>query len=497
MIDSRRRRYELFKLGLFHPVKGLLARLGVSEKERRDLERVVFFQGSFFFSARTVPGLDGLPRTLVGEKAAEQGDARGEIPVSQNGDSFRVVTVKCLTAPSQLAGRAAPAAAAAASASSSSAGQDPGAINVAADCRCDGCTNAFSSIEALLSHCQITGHAPVYQGTIRTIMSCIFVYLHARLSWFSFYNASNLTHCMYSLSYLFSLDDSPLPATREDFLSYCNVALNRAMGERLARWGRDYIDPSTSKDPTDRDGRSLGVSVFRAYSCELGLHRQDFNSPLSLTLTVDLKAKILRKRTVIDQIYEGYDPANPYTFSRREQENLKRQWIGEVVICTYDKKCYSITDLMFDKTPNTLPIPDKNMSHTEYFANKKNIRLKFPNSSPVVQVLGRNDSMIYLPAEVICGNELEPNLKMQLPLIASYKPKERDEAINEIKRFLKPGAQRTRGVGGGFLPALGIVLKEDRFSVPVTCLPLPQIVTAGIEVPKKSGMWAPLISKGE
>lgn len=270
------------------------------------------------------------------------------------------------------------------------------------------------------------------------------------------------------------------------------------MEERMARWGRDYIDPKNYKDPTDRNGSPLGVRVFRAYTCEFGLHRPDFTSPVSLTLTVDLKAKILRQRTVIDQIYLDYSPAEAYNFTTREQKDLKRQWIGEVVICTYDKKCYSVTDLLFDRSPDSLPIPDTNMSHTDYFKKKKNIKLKYPNASPIVEVLGRNNSKIYLPAEVICGNELDPNVRMQLPMIASFKPAERHAAIEEIERFLTPGAQRTKGVGGGFLPALGITLKDSRFKVPVTCLPLPQIVTAGIQVPRdKGGMWAPVISKGK
>jgi len=41
-----------------------------------------------------------------------------------------------------------------------------------------------------------------------------------------------------------------------------NVALQKAMGERMARWGREYIDPKNWTEPTDRNGRSMGVRIF-------------------------------------------------------------------------------------------------------------------------------------------------------------------------------------------------------------------------------------------
>jgi len=139
-----------------------------------------------------------------------------------------------------------------------------------------------------------------------------------------------------------------------------------------------------------------------------------------------------------------------------------------------------------------------NMSHAEYFEKKKKIVLKYPNAKPMVKVVGRGNSEIYLPAELVCGNELEPKLKMQLPLFASFKPDERNRAIDEIKRFLIPGAQKTKGVGGGLLPAMGIILGTSRLKVPVVEMQVPLIVAAGVQVPQRSaGMWAPIVSKSD
>ena len=46
------------------------------------------------------------------------------------------------------------------------------------------------------------------------------------------------------------------------------------------------------------------------------------------------------------------------------------------------------------------------------------------------------------------------------------------------------GAQKTKGAGG-LLPALGIVLRDDRLKARATVLPLPIMMAGGIEIPKE------------
>ena len=46
------------------------------------------------------------------------------------------------------------------------------------------------------------------------------------------------------------------------------------------------------------------------------------------------------------------------------------------------KRCYSVIDLMFDKSPVTLTVKDLDMSHAEYFKQRKDITLKYPNATP-------------------------------------------------------------------------------------------------------------------
>lgn len=178
MIDSRRRRSELFYQGLFQS-KGLLARNGMSSKDIDDLKRVVFFEGSFCFSARPIPGLkqEELPRVLVGSK---ERDLDGEIPMSDNGDHMTVTNCSSYGAPVSIVGpkKKIP----------SKESQD-----ITIDKRCSECTQGFSSLEGVMAHCKITGHKAEFG------------------------------------------DEVLKPARLEIFLSFCNVVLQRAMGERMAR----------------------------------------------------------------------------------------------------------------------------------------------------------------------------------------------------------------------------------------------------------------------
>ena len=200
----------------------------------------------------------------------------------------------------------------------------------------------------------------------------------------------------------------------------------------------------------------------------------------------------MRTKSLLD-IFCG-DNSNPgnMKFDQRAQADLKRKWCNEVVIATYDKRCYSVIDFIFDKSPAELPVPDLGMSHAEYFQKRKGIILKYPNARPMVTVSGRNNSKIHLPAELVCGNELDPQIKMKLPSIASFTPTVRLEGIDEIKRYLIPKG-KTKRAGGGLLTSLGFGLANELIKVKVTKLELPVISAAGLTVPDRiGGMWAPL-----
>lgn len=437
LIDSRRRREELFSLGIFDLTQGLLAKNGMKKAEIQDLRRVCFFEGSFMFSSRPIPFLK-LPMCIVGAK--EKGL---ETPIMSNGDSMTITACSAFSAPLVISPpKPKP------QSTDAAVGGD---AKVSIDHRCNDCTKAFTDVEAMMAHAKITGHSPVYEDT------------------------------------------AAQPANTEVFTSFCNIALQRAMGERMAKWGREYIDPKSFTEPKDRQGKSMGVRIFRAYSCEFGLHKPT-GQPISLSLTVDLRAKVIRTRSLLDTLCQDKDP-NSYRFDDRGIQQAKRMYKGEVVICTYDKRCYSVIDIDFKNSPASLPIEGQNISHADYFMKKKGIPLKYPNAKPIIAVLGRNNSKIFLPAELVCVNELDNFVKQQLPLIASFKPPERHAAIEEMKRYLVPGAQKTKGSGGGLLPALGIVLGDKRIKVAVEVLPLPLIKAAGVTIPKEKGnMWAPNIA---
>ena len=214
-------------------------------------------------------------------------------------------------------------------------------------------------------------------------------------------------------------------------------------------------------EPKDRRGQSLGVRVYEAYSCTFGVLRNS-DEKATLSLTVDLRAKIARTTSVLDHLCHNRDPRN-YSPSRHEQDEAKRIWISQVVITMHDKKCYPVVDLDFEHSPATLPVTALNMSHAEYFEKRKGVTLKYPNVKAMVIVLGRNNQQIAFPPELITSNHLGQNVKEQLPMIASFRPATRNNAIEKIRAYLVPGAQTSKNAGG-LLPALGIQLHDGRLS---------------------------------
>lgn len=275
LIDSRSRRLELFGLGFWD---GHLSGM-MSAAEKKELRRMVFFAGSFFYSARAIPGLEPnrLPVMLCNGSTT-------------NGDTMECVDARRFTTPLSLLPPTV-------AAISLAAGE------VAVDgFRCRNCTRTFANENDMLQHCRMTGHGPIYLGTTND-----------------------------------GLDEGMIsrPATNEVFISYVSLALERAMGERLTRWGREFVDRDAPIAATDRQGRDLGVSIFEAISLSLGLLKIG-NQPPSLTLTCDLKAKVIRNISVLDCIYEsrGSQPFTP-----QEKTRLRQQWIGTVVIYKNDHKC--------------------------------------------------------------------------------------------------------------------------------------------------------------
>jgi hypothetical protein len=264
-IDSRFRRGQLFR-------KGLDKLLGhMEEKQRKDFERLIFFIGQSFYSARPIPGLEGdkLPLTLVPD---------------DEGDVMKCVSVSHFTAPEVLQGTK----------------TESNKLQTTMDnYRCQDCSSTFTSSAHLTQHCRDTGHSPVF-ATKATVS-----------------------------------------ATPEVFVAYVNVVLEKAMQERMARWGRDFVDPKSGMPATDRRGNDLGINIFRAYSCTFGLIQDSLKKDTKLALTVDLRAKVIRSKSVLDSIYEGRSMNS--TLRPQDQQRATREWVGQVVIYKNEKRCKWIT----------------------------------------------------------------------------------------------------------------------------------------------------------
>lgn len=295
------------------------------------LERRVFYAGTTVYSGVLIPGLEPekLPIELLDGSTSD-------------GEKLRVTQMQCFTVPEELKDEAEAA---------------PNDQKLRADTRCADCVTAFTTMDSLLTHCQATGHSPVY-NPVDTNISC-------------------------------------KPATVETFLTYTNTALQQAFSERMARWGRFYIDPKSFTEPRDKFGNNLGVRVFRSYLTEFAVTKPQQGAKPKLTLTVDVRAKLIRTKSVLDALYDGKDP-NRYRFTEREIEDLKKAWIGETVISKKEKTCHVVHDLVFEHTPDSMPVGDTGMSHTQYFRDRKQIELEFPRSTPLIAALGRRKSIIFL-----------------------------------------------------------------------------------------------------
>jgi len=152
-----------------------------------------------------------------------------------------------------------------------------------------------------------------------------------------------------------------------------------------------------------------------------------------------------------------------------------------------------VTGLDFEHSPNSLSIPGKGISHTEYFA-QKGVHLEFPDAKPMIAVEGRRRQTIYLPPELVAGNELDERVKEMLPQIASFTPEVRNAAVEKVKAFLTPGSQRSSG--NSLLPAVGVFLGSERIVTEAKVLPAPALKAAGVSIPQdKAEFWVPCLGR--
>lgn len=165
---------------------------------------------------------------------------------------------------------------------------------------------------------------------------------------------------------------------------------------------------------------------------------------------------------------------------------MRRFETDEKALTLFSYPGYDVVGLHFDKSPDTLPLGDKKMSHTAYFESK-GIKLEFPSCPPMVEVKGRRDMSIFLPPELVFEYELDPKTRMKLPQITSFDPPSRHTAINKALQdlapthiILTPGTNRS--IGGSLLPALGIVLKDSRVNLKTLSLPFPSLVAPNVEL---------------
>lgn len=193
------------------------------------------------------------------------------------GDSLKIVEIERYTAPTCL------------EVSSASAGAGQVKID---QLRCQSSARTFSSHEKLLQHCQDTEDTPI----------------------------------------VIKEDEPAKVAEPAQFLAYVNSALQRAMGEQLMRWGQDYFDPNDFKE-------DWGLKIFQAISLSFSLGKIAGKKVPKLLLTCDLRSKVMRLHSLLDDVNEKR--------SKEVAGNVKsraiRKWVNEDVIYSSDRKRKSIS----------------------------------------------------------------------------------------------------------------------------------------------------------
>lgn len=194
-IDSLSRRGALFNAAIWN---NLLK--DMPKKQKEDLERVVFFSGSFFYSARPIAGLEAekLPRELLSGNTTD-------------GDTFTVNQVFHFTAPKVL---------------QAAVPEVKGESDVLLDHRCSECTKAFDGKYKLLA-----------------VSSCLWAFFQQQLvSWadYCFCLHDTIADLRGLLQHCQETAHKPVYDPRDEgareadvpvFLSYVNMCLARALGE--------------------------------------------------------------------------------------------------------------------------------------------------------------------------------------------------------------------------------------------------------------------------
>lgn len=124
------------------------------------------------------------------------------------------------------------------------------------------------------------------------------------------------------------------------------MVMQRAMGENLKKWGKEFVDLSVSQEAVDARGNKLGVAIYQAIALSFGVMRVSAGPP-ALTLTCDLRAKVIRTTSVLEAMYGGGNEKltperqqqQQRSLTPRKKKQLEQQWIGEVVIYIKEKNC--------------------------------------------------------------------------------------------------------------------------------------------------------------
>eukprot|EP00743_Colponemidia_sp_Colp-15_P003871 GILK01004178.1.p1 GENE.GILK01004178.1~~GILK01004178.1.p1 ORF type:complete len:796 (+),score=135.52 GILK01004178.1:65-2389(+) len=188
----------------------------------------------------------------------------------------------------------------------------------------------------------------------------------------------------------------------QNAVQFFNVLFRKAMRSlRLNQIGRKYFDASRAVVQNHHN-----LEIHPGFSTSIGMTVDD------LLLHIDVAHRVLRLDSVLDAFYH----------IRKEgrgdfQTEAKRLLHDHSVLTRYNNRTYRVTDIDFNKNPDTKMSDSETQTFREYYASKYNKRIKDGEQPLLVVEQRRTKDRIYLVPELCSLTGLTDDMRRDFQLM--------------------------------------------------------------------------------
>ncbi|EFX83177.1 Aubergine/Piwi-like protein copy E [Daphnia pulex] len=274
------------------------------------------------------------------------------------------------------------------------------------------------------------------------------------------------------------------------YTSVTNLILRRCMSMlNLVMIRRNFYDKEAREDVPNHP-----ITIWPGYLTTIRHHEQEY------FMNVEVINKFLRRDTAYD-VMDKMRLANTDNL----QERIKAELVGKIVMTGYNNKTYRIDDVDFvNRADSTFHLKkeDRDISYIEYYKNRYQQNIRFPNQPMLVSRPSRRDingcanqnmepQAIYLVPE-LCGmtglsaeQRDNNNLKKAISNITRVTPDKRVETLLKFRRRLanSPEIQRE-------LTSWGLQFANDLVTCKARILPAKPLMTGAGRISIRDGEWS-------